>query len=60
MLDVCVGEAQGQEGKEIFKKLLEIFGVWLDWVSGSKHNLGRFFPVGLKRFLGSKGLGRVV
>jgi hypothetical protein len=32
---VCVGEAQGQEGKGIFMKLLGIFGVWLDWVCSS-------------------------
>jgi hypothetical protein len=56
---MCAGEAQGQEGKGIFRKLLEMFGVWADWVCGSKCNLDRFFPVGLKHFLGSRGLGQV-
>jgi hypothetical protein len=55
---VCVAEAQGQERKGFFRKLLEIFGVWVDWACRSKRNLDRFFPVGLKRFLGSRGLGR--
>jgi hypothetical protein len=31
----------------------------VDWVCGSKRNLDPFFPVGLKRFLGRRGLGRV-
>jgi hypothetical protein len=55
----CECKTLGQEEDGIFRKLLEIFGVWLDWVCGRLTNLGRTSSFGLKRKLGSMGLGRV-
>jgi hypothetical protein len=43
----------------IFKKLLENFGDWLDWVCEHSTNLVRTSSFGLKRKLGCMGLGQV-
>jgi hypothetical protein len=44
-----------------FRKILEEFGGWLDWVSEIFSNLGRTrtFYVGLRRLLDCMGLVRV-
>jgi hypothetical protein len=55
----CEGDASGQVEDGIFRKLLKIFGDWLDWVCGCTTSLGRISSFGLKRKLGSMGLGRI-
>jgi hypothetical protein len=55
----CECDASGQEENGIFRKLLEIFGDWLDWVHGRSTNLGKTSSFRLKRKLGCMDLGRV-
>lgn len=55
----CECNTLGQEEDGIFRKLLEIFGVWLDLVCRRLTNLGRTSSFGLKRKLSSMGFGWV-
>jgi hypothetical protein len=43
----------------VFKKLLDIFEVWLVWACGRRAKLGLYSSFGLKRRMGKNGLGRL-
>jgi hypothetical protein len=43
----------------VLRKLLDIFEAWLVWACGHRAKLGLYSSFGLKRRMGSNGLGRM-